>query len=328
MRRIKILSTGKYLPKRQVTAEALESSLGLSKGWVKQKSGVLVRHFVEEETTSMMGALAAKEALSKAGLSIEDIDCLISTSAIPQQAIPCTASLIQKHLGAENSGIPAFDLNSTCLSFITGLDTLSYLVEAQRYHRVLLVASDITTGVNWKDKDSCTLFGDGAAAAIITKASPGESSHILSSRMETYSKGSHLIECTGGGNRYHPTEYVNDPDSFLFKMNGKAIYRLAFEILPSFVERLLQPSGLTISDLQMVIPHQASLMAMKLIRKQLGIPEAKFMIIVQNHGNTIAASIPMALHEAIVQSKIQRGDRIMLLGTSAGFSVGGIVLEY
>jgi 3-oxoacyl-[acyl-carrier-protein] synthase-3 len=328
MRRVKIIATGKYLPKKIVTAPEIELHLGLNKGWIEQKSGVLVRHFIEDETASLMGALAAKEALAKAGLSIEDIDCIICASGIPEQAIPCTASLVQKHLGAEDSGIPAFDINSTCLSFITGLDMVSYLIEAGRYNRLLIVSSEITTGLNWEDKEICTLFGDGAAAAIIAKSEDGDSSKIICSRMETYSKGSHLTECPGAGNKLHPKEYAKNPASFLFKMDGKGIYRLASEILPGFVERLLQPSGLTIADMDMVIPHQASLMAMRLIRKQLGIAEAKFMIIIQNHGNTIAASLPMTLHEAIVQGKIHLGDRIMLLGTSAGFSVGGIVLEY
>jgi len=328
MRRVKILSTGKYLPKQQVTAQELELRLGLTKNWIKKKSGVLVRHFVDGETASQMGTFAAQEALLKAGLSITDIDCLISTSGIPEQAIPCTASLIEKQLGAGDSGIPAFDINSTCLSFITGLDTVSYLIEAGRYNRVLLVASEVSTGLDWDDKETCTLFGDGAAAAVIAKSEDREPSQILSSRMETYSQGAHLVECQGGGNKYHPKDYANNPKSFLFKMDGRAIYRFASNILPSFVDRLLQPSGLGMADMDMVIPHQASLMAMRLIRKQLGIPEEKFMVIVHNHGNTIAASVPMALHEAIIQGKIQRGDRLMLLGTSAGFSVGGIVLEY
>lgn len=328
MRRVKVLSTGKYLPKKQVTAQEIGLRLGLSQGWVEKKSGVLVRHFVDGETASMMGAFAAKDALVAAGLSMRDIDCLISTSGIPEQAIPCTASLIQKQLGAVDSGIPAFDINSTCLSFITGLDMVSYLIDAGRYNRVLLVASEVSTGLNWNDKESCTLFGDGAAAAIIAKSDETERSRILSSNMETYSKGAHLTQCQGGGNKYHPKDYAENPESFLFKMDGRGVYRLASEMLPSFVERLLQTAGLKMADMQMVIPHQASLMAMRLLRKQLGIPEEKLMVIAHNHGNTIAASVPMALHEAIIQGKIHRGDRIMLLGTSAGFSMGGIVLEY
>jgi 3-oxoacyl-[acyl-carrier-protein] synthase III len=328
MRRVKILATGKYLPKNRVTASEIELKLGLPQDWVEQKSGVLVRYFVEDETASLMGALAAKDALAAAGLSIEDIDCVISTSGIPEQSIPCTAALVQKHLGALDAGIPAFDINSTCLSFITGFDTISYLIDAGRYRRVLVVASEVCTGLNWNDRESCTLFGDGAAAAILARSEQGESARILTSSLETYSRGAHLTECTGGGNKYHPRDYADNLESFLFRMDGRGIYRMAAEILPRFVDRLLQTAELKIADLQMTIPHQASLIAMRLICKQLGIPPEKFMTIIQNHGNTIAASVPMALHEAIHQNKIQRGDLVMLLGTSAGFSVGGIVFEY
>lgn len=327
-RKIKIISTGKYLPKKQVTAAELGRRIGVSSDWIEKKSGVLVRHFVDGETASQMGAFAAKDALHAVGLSIKDIDCIVSTSGVPEQAIPCNAALIQEQLGATNLGIPAFDINSTCLSFITGLDTISYLVEAGRYKRVLLVATEVaSSGINWEDKESSTLFGDGAAAVIITQTGENDS-HIIASRIETYSKGAHLTECMGGGNKYHPSEYGDNPDYFLFKMDGRAVFRLSSQILPGFVERLLKPVGIEINDIQMVIPHQASLMAIRLLSKQLGLLPERVMVIAHNHGNAVAASVPMALHEAIVQGKIQRGDKIMLLGTSAGFSVGGIVLEY
>ncbi|MGA0200746.1 MAG: beta-ketoacyl-ACP synthase III, partial [Prochlorotrichaceae cyanobacterium] len=302
--------------------------LGLSSGWIEKNSGVLTRYFVENETASEMGAFAAKDALKQAGLSIEDIDCLICTNGIPEQAIPCTASLVQEKLGAGNSGIPAFDISSTCLSFVTGLDTISYLIEAGRYNRVLIVATEIMTGLNWDDKETCTLFGDGAAAVVIAKTEDGSSSKILCSRMETYGRGSRLTECPGAGNKLHPKYYAENPEAFLFRMDGPGIYRIAIEILPRFVERLLKSADLNISDLDMVVPHQASKMAMHLVRKKLKVPEEKWMNIIHNHGNAIAASIPMALHEAIKQEKIHRGDRIMLLGTSAGFSVGAIILDY
>lgn len=328
IRQVKILATGKYLPKNQVTAKMLAERLGIDSDWIEKKSGVLVRHFVEDETASQMGALAAKEALESAGLSFADIDCLICTSSVPEQAIPCTASLVQKQLGAENSGVPAFDINSTCLSFITGLDTISYLIEAGRYQRVLLVATEVGLGIDWQDKETCTLFGDGAAAVIVGLSDDKGSAKILCSRMETYSKGAHLSECWGSGNKHHPRNYATDPESFLFRMQGRSIYRMAAEILPGFVQRLLQPSGLTMADMQMVIPHQASMMAMQLMRKQLQVPQEKWMVIIHNHGNTVAASVPMALYEAIKQGKIKRGDRLLLLGAAAGVSVGGILLEY
>lgn len=330
-RHIKILGTGQYLPKNKVTAAELANKLAIEEDWIVKKSGVLVRYFVEEETASQMGAYAAKEALAAADLPLEAIDCIVCTSAVAEQSIPCTAALIQKHLGAENSGIPAFDINSTCLSFLTGLDLLSYLIEGDRYQNVLLVATEVGTGINWQDKESATLFGDGAAAVIISKSPTGDPAKIVCSHMETYSKGAHLSECQGGGNKYRLEDYANNMhrlEDFLFKMNGKAIYKLAVEILPSFLDKMLRSHDLDLKDIDMVIPHQASLMALGLMRKQLGISTEKWMTIAHNYGNTVAASIPMTLHEAIVMSKVNRGDLVLLLGTAAGFSLGAVVLQY
>lgn len=329
-RNVKILGIGKYLPKKRVLAEDLDRELGLPNGWTREKAGVLVRHYIDDETSSKMGAYAAKAALEDAGLSLSDIDCIICASGIAEQEIPCTASLIQKELGGENSGIPSFDINSTCLSFVTALDTMSYLVDAGRYNKILIISSETpSVALNWEDKESCTLFGDGAGAVIIGKTPEGESSKVICSAMETYSKGAHFSEVRGGGSKIHPREYSEKTKTdFLFSMDGKKIYKLSAQVLPDFIEKMLKSANLNISDLELVIPHQASLMAMALTQNNLKIPEGRFMYTVQYHGNTVAASIPMALYEAIKQNKIQRGDRFMFLGVSAGLSVGAMVLEY
>lgn len=330
-RSVKIVATGKYLPKQKVTAQHLADKLGISPQWIERKSGVMIRYFVTDETASYMGAIAAQQALTTAHLTLADIDCIVCANAVAQQAIPCTAALVQQHLQQlqpqPDTSIPAFDINATCLSFIAALDTLSYLIQAGRYHRILIVSSDIASvALDWSNHESCTLFGDGAAAAIIEKSS--DTSAILTARIETYSSAASLAQCLGGGNKHHPQEHAAHPERFVFQMQGQAIYRMATKVLPGFVQRLFEPVGLTMSDMKMVIPHQASLMAMRLLRKQLHIPEQALMVIAHNHGNTVAASIPMSLHEAIQQQRIQRGDRLLLLGTAAGFSAGAVVLEY
>jgi 3-oxoacyl-[acyl-carrier-protein] synthase-3 len=328
MRQVKLVSTGKYLPQAKVTSSMVADRFGGDANFVEEKSGIKVRHRVQSETASQMGAFAAQEALSSAGLAISDIDCIVCTSGCPEQSFPCTASLVQSHLGAGDSGIPSFDINSSCLSFVTGLDTLSYLIEANRYRRVLLIASEVCSGVNWDDPETGSLFGDGAAAAIIEKSKDGENSAIVASRMETYGKGAALSQCLAGGNKYLLEQYQVDPTSFLFTMDGKGLYRMAAQILPGFLNRLLANSQCSVKDIDLVIPHQASLSALELIRRNLDFPSEKWMSILENHGNTIAASIPMALHEAIVQKKLVRGQLVLLLGTAAGFSVGGLLLRY
>ena len=328
LRNVKIIGTGKYLPQRRVTSEEADVLLGVAPGWSLRKSDVRVRYFAETETAAEMGAAAARSALTDAGLGFADIDCLVCTSGTMVQPIPCTAALIQEAMGEQDSGTPAFDINSTCLSFLAGLDVMSYMVHAGRYPRVLLVSTEIASkGLNWSQKESAALFGDGAAAVIIERSDDG--SRIVSSRMETYSRGAHLSEIRGGGSRLHASEYQSGTAAeYLFDMDGGAIFRMASKLLPAFVSALLEPIGAKMSDMRIVVPHQGSAMAMKLLRKKLAIAEEQLMYITPDHGNTIAASIPMGLHEAIRQGKVMRGDRLLLLGTSAGLSLGGMVLDY
>lgn len=331
-RSVKIEGIGKYLPRRPVVSAQMDARLGVPEGWVKKTTDVDIRYFAEGETASVMGAEAAKEALRNAGLTFADIDCLVCTSAVGEQPLPSTAVLIQKALGQEQSGTPCFDINATCLGFLAGLDTMSYLVAAGRYRRVLLVSSDIpSAGLNWKHKESAALFGDGAAAAVIgrTDAAASETSAILASAMRTYSSGIRFSQIRGGGTALHPREYTGETDSrFFFEMDGPGIFRMASKLLPDFAGDLLRQAGCSMSDLKLVIPHQGSAMAMRLIAKKLGISSERLMYITSNHGNTVSASLPMGLYEAVRQGRLVRGDKVMLLGTAAGLSLGGMVLEY
>ncbi len=328
-RPVKILGTGIYLPKAVVTDAEIDQRAQLAPGWTKKHSGVLRRHFVSDETMSTMAARAITDALTHAGLTLDDVDCLVATSGTMAQPIPCNAALICEQLKLRKN-IPAFDINATCLSFLTGLDTMSYLVASGRYQCIVLVAAEIASvGLNWNDAETCSIFGDGAAAAIIRRSHENESSRILAARIETYPRGAHLAEIRGGGSRQHAKHFTEaNRADYLFHMEGKGIFKIAAETLPDFVERLLTEAKMSWHDFQLVIPHQASMMALHLTRRRLGIPEDKFFIFAENVGNTIAASIPMGLHLAIQAGRLRRGDKALLLGTSAGFSVGGLIFEY
>ncbi|WP_080846032.1 beta-ketoacyl-ACP synthase III [Cytobacillus gottheilii] len=328
VRKVRITGMGIYLPKRMVTAAEIDQLIGAAPGWSEAKSRVKQRYFIIDETASYMGAKAAEMALKNAGMGLHDIDCIISGSGTMEQAIPCNAALIQKELGLENSGIPAFDINSTCLGFVAALDVVSYMIDAGKYKHVLIINSEISSvGLNWRQDESSVLFGDGATAAIISKSE--DRSGMISSRMETYSAGAAFSEIRGGGTKVHPRHYREETkDDFLFDMNGKAIFKMSSKLMNPFIEQLFSGTGLRMSDINMVIPHQASWAAMKIIRKKLNVEEERFMSIIENYGNMISASIPLALYKAIEQKRIQRGDTILLLGTSAGLSIGGMVLEY
>lgn len=328
MRGASIIGVGHYLPKLIVTTEEIAERLHIDAGRLVKAAGIKERRVVTDETSSYMGAAALREALTDANIELEQIDCIIGASGVPQQAIPCTASLIQKELKASETGIPCFDINSTCLSFVTAFEIAHTLIQSGKYERIAIVSTEISSaGINEKEIESAVLFGDGAAAVIL--AASETTKGILGSHMETYSEGSSYTEIKGGGTLIPPREYEKYPiENFLFHMNGPAVFKLSFKKIESFMNQLYQHAKIDQHDIQMVIPHQASGAAMKIIRKKLGFKEENFMNIIEKHGNMIAASIPLALYYAIRQQKIQRGDHVLMLGTSAGLSIGGVVFEY
>lgn len=327
---VKITGMGRYLPRNKVLSTELDAKLNLPEGSVQKKSGLISRHFVSpDETTSYMGAQAALVAIQKAKIQLTDIDAIISACGVGEQAIPCTAALIQKQLGLEQSGIACFDINSTCLSFVTALDIASYLLEGGRFKRILIVSSDIaSSGINWTDMETCTIFGDGAAACVLEK-SHGDN-RILASHHETHSIGSNFCKVEAGGTRL-PTkakDALQNPEQALFYMEGKRVFKLASKLLDNLVDNLFKKAQVTLNDIHWVIPHQASLLAMHHIQKRLDIPDEKYVSIYPHHGNQIAASIPTALCHLIESDQLQRGQLVLLLGTGAGIAAGGIILEY
>ncbi|KGP64121.1 3-oxoacyl-ACP synthase [Legionella norrlandica] len=325
---IKINGIGKYLPRNLISSIELDKKLNLPLGTVEKKSGLISRHFASpDETTSYMGGQAALKAIQEAGIKPNDIDLIISACGAVEQPIPSTSVLIQKQLGLESSGIACFDINSTCLSFLTALDTVSYLIDAGRYKRALIVSSDIPSlGLNWHDMETCTIFGDGAAACVIEKSDG--SSKILSSHMETHSIGSSYCQVEAGGTRIPPSLPFDHQRFGLFTMDGKKVFKLATQLLLSTHQVVFSQAKLTLSDISWVIPHQASLLAMHHLRKRLNIPLEKLVNIYATHGNQMAASIPMALYRLTQSKKLKRGQRIYLLGTGAGLSSAGMILEY
>jgi 3-oxoacyl-[acyl-carrier-protein] synthase-3 len=330
---ISIAGTGIYLPERVIVSEDLDQSLGKESGWVRNKSGVIKRYFASDyETTSFMAIKAAIQAVESSGIKMIDIDCIISASGGMEQAIPSTSSIISRDLGLEKAGITTFDVNSTCLSFLSALDIASCMIKAERFNNVLIISSEIPSlSMNWQDMESCTIFGDGAAAALVTNFSEKSKNNIqiLSSHFATYSDGIEHCQIRSGGTKLHPSKGGDDYAKYaVFEMNGKATYKFTAELLPNFLENLFYKSGIKISDIDLFIPHQASKLAIRHLQDRIKIPEEKLINIFPENGNQVAASIPSALHHAFANNRIKNGDRILLLGTSAGISIGGMLLQY
>ncbi|CAI6082751.1 beta-ketoacyl-ACP synthase III [Cohnella sp. JJ-181] len=330
LRKVKICGTGKYLPGRPVTDIEMDERLGVARGWTRKTTDVAVRYFANGETASEMGAKAAHAALADANLRFEDIDCLVCASGTREQALPCTAVYIQHAMGQQRSGVPAFDVDATCLSFLNALDVMSCMIAAGRYRRVLIVSTEIASlGLDWSHKESAALFGDGAAAVVLGPAADGETSAIVGASLRTYSEGAPYSEIRAGGSKRHPRGPLPaEPEDYLFRMDGPAIFKMAARLLPAFTDDLLRDTGTRMADFKAVVPHQGSAMAVRLLRKKLGISASQLVYITPEHGNTIAASIPMGLHEAIRAGRIVRGDRVLLIGTAAGLTLGGLVLDY
>ncbi|PWY56895.1 beta-ketoacyl-ACP synthase III [Legionella qingyii] len=325
---VKITGMGSYLPRNKVLSTELDLKLNRPQGTVQKKSGLISRHFASaDETTSYMGAQAGLIAIQKANIQLTDIDVIISACGVGEQAIPCTAALIQKQLGLEQSGTACFDVNSTCLSFINALDIASYLIEGERFKRALIVSSDIASaGLNWQDMETCTIFGDGAAACVLEKSNG--TNRILASHHETHSIGSTFCQIEAGGTRLPAKNPLLRIEQSLFYMEGKKVFKLASKLLDNLMDNLFSKAKLNLCDIDWFVPHQASLLAMHHVQKRLNIPTENFVSIYPYYGNQIAASIPTALYTLINSKQLQRGQLVLLMGTGAGLAAGGIILEY
>lgn len=284
-----------------------------------------VRRRVSGETQLDMAEIACRRALESAGISIEEIDLIVSASAVGVQPIPCTAALIHERI-AMGLSIPAMDINTTCTSFISALDTVSYMVAAGRYRQVLIVSSEVgSLGLNPKQKESFELFADGAAAFVFSATD--EDRGVLYALQETWSEGAHTTEIRGGLTGFHPKHYSEETkEEYMFDMEGKKILLFSLKRLPAFLKKFEMQSGLLIDDVDMFIPHQAS-RALELAMRKLGIAEEKYINLVTEYGNMVSVSVPFTLCKALEDKRVKSGDKLVLFGTAAGLTINLLVLK-
>jgi len=324
---LRIAGTGQYLPRHKRLSSDIDAMLGWSKGDIEARFGIRSRHVADaDETSSMMAAAAAQNALDAANIKPEELDLILGACGVMEQAIPSTATLVQNRLGLGRSGIPAYDVNATCLSFIQALDLAAMKIRLGQARNVLIFAADIASvGLDWTRPEVAAIFGDGAAAVILTADGEG----LLASRFETYSEGHHACVLAGGGTRMakivEPEAAARAP---FFQMDGAVAFRVAARRMPRFLTRLLDEAGVGIDALDCIIPHQASAQGMGHSAVRLGISGDKVVQTFADLGNQIATSIPTVLHHAIQTDRLKRGDLALLIGTSAGISLGGAVVRY
>jgi 3-oxoacyl-[acyl-carrier-protein] synthase-3 len=328
---LRIAGTGAYHPLARVSSEDIDEKISKAAGWTEATFKIRERGVASpEETSSSMGAAAAMQALDAAGVAPRDVDVIIGACGVMEQPIPGTSVLIQQKLGLGSSGIPAFDVNATCLSFLAALDVAAMGFDSRRWSRALIVSSDIASAaLDFGDPGASVIFGDGAAAAVIERSDEEGGPSLLGRRIETYGSGFELCELRSGGTRLRPHE---DLEGFLsassFRMDGPGVYRAARRRAPLLMQKLLSGAGVTLDDVGLVIPHQASAHGLSYLHDVLGIQEERIVNVFESCGNQIAASMPTALHEAIVSGRLQRGDLALMIGTAAGISIGAAILRY
>jgi 3-oxoacyl-[acyl-carrier-protein] synthase-3 len=266
--------------------------------------------------------------VERAGLQLGDIDALIGVGSVPAQAIPCTAALLQREQGLGESGIPAFDVNATCLGFLAAFDLLAPALQMKRFRHVLLVAAERPSGsIDWTDSHTAGLFGDGAGAVVIG-ADPTSGAALLATHYQTFGSAAELCRVRAGGSLLPPHR---DIEAFLdatrFEMRGPPLYRFAAEVMPAFLASLFERAGRSLTDIDVWVPHQASGKALRHMQEGLSLPAERFVSTLATHGNQVAASLPVALHRGFERGQIRPGMTVALVGTGAGFSVGGAVLR-
>lgn len=303
-----ILGMGRYVPENKVYFE----------------SGTRLRVADKEETQLSMGVKAANEALRESGVALSDIDLIIAACAVFIQPIPCNASLFHEALGAPHT-TASMDISTTCTSFITALDTADCLLKAGRYKRILIISSDIPSiALNPDETESFSLFSDGAAAAVVCDGN-GE---VLGARQYTFSDGAHLTEIRCGGTAAPAYEYTEQRiNDYRFTMNGIGVVRTVIKHLPKLCNSFLDDMGLTMDDVKIVIPHQAS-HALHLIMKKAKIEKEKYLDIFEDYGNMVSVSVPFALSYAISNSLVEKGDKVLLVGTAAGLNINMLLIEF
>lgn len=321
---LKIIASGVALPKNKIYSSMLDEKLNKTTGFVEKHSGIEYRyHANNTDSQAQLAAQAIENALQQNGLPPQSIDMLINASAIPVQALPCSAAHVLEQSNL-NDGIACFDINSSCISFITALQVAAGMLATSQFQRIAIVSADIASrGIDWQDKESSLIFGDGAACVIVEKGDG--SSGIISYTHTTHVDGIDFCEIRAGGTRKNPRSGMTE-DDFLFHMQGKKLFRMASALIEEFMQRVFSESNLQLEQIDTVVPHQASHLSLEHMRQRVGVTPDQLIDIYRHRGNQVAASIPSALHEAIITGRFYEKQNVMLIGTAAGLALCAMVL--
>lgn len=318
----RVMGTGSYLPAKVLTNADLEKMVDTSNQWIIDRTGVRERRIAaENETTSTMAAEAARRALAAAKLAPSDIDLIIVGTTTPDLIFPSTACLVQAELGIHDC--PAFDVQAVCTGFVYALSIADKFIRTGSARNALVIGAETMSRiVDWTDRTTCVLFGDGAGAVVLS-AAPEQG--IIASHLHADGQYKDLLR-TPCGVSYRPEELSNG--RAFVNMAGSEVFKVAVSTLGRIVDETLEANGLQKSDIQWLVPHQANVRIIAATAKKLGLPMERVVLTVERHGNTSAASIPLAFDEAVRDGRIQRGDTVLMEGFGGGFTWGSVLLKY
>jgi 3-oxoacyl-[acyl-carrier-protein] synthase-3 len=315
----RIAGTGSYLPAKVLSNRDLEATVDTTDEWIHSRTGIRQRHIAaDNEQTSDLALEASRKALEAAGVAVADLDLIIVATTTPDMVFPSTACLLQSKLGAKNC--PAFDVQAVCSGFIYGLSTADQFMRSGQYRNALVVGAEIYSRIlDWKDRSTCVLFGDGAGAVVLQRsAAPG----ILSSHLHADGAHAGMLSVPGtvcGG------KVSGRP---LLQMDGQGVFKFAVKVLDDVVGEALTANHLQKTDIDWLIPHQANVRIIQATAKKLGLSMEKVVVTVDRHANTSAASIPLALDEAVRDGRIRAGQHVLLEGVGGGFTWGAVLVKW
>lgn len=318
-----IVGTGMYVPKNIVTNDELSKFVDTNNEWIVTRTGIEERRISTGEETSDIAYEAAYEALESSNLKAEDLDYIIVATLSGELVCPSIACIVQKRLNAKNA--TAFDINAACTGFIYGITLGDSLIKSGSCKNVLVIGAEVLSKVmNWEDRNTCVLFGDGGGAAIL---SASEKQGVICSKTKSFGD---IGECLKVGGKELNNPFAKNKNSInpYISMEGKEVFRFATGVMVNLVEKVVKESGVTLEDVAMIIPHQANLRIIDYAAKKLKISLDKFYINLNKYGNTSAASVPIALDEAVKLGKVKKGDYIILVGFGGGLTCGATLIKY
>lgn len=327
LRRTKILGTGRALPEKVLTNYDLEKIVDTTHDWIVSRTGIEQRYVADEKTaTSDLAAEAGRKALAKAGISPEELDLVIVATCTPDHAnFPATACIVQNKLGATKAA--AFDLETACSGFLYGMTIADQFIKNGMYKYVLVIGAETMTKIlNWEDRNTCVLFGDGAGAAVFGLSD--DDSGILSAELGSDGAGGNSLIVPAGGSRMPATQETVDKKLHSIAMDGSEVFKFAVRTMGGASQRVLEKAGLGIEDLDFLVPHQANIRIINSASKRLKLDMDKVMVNLNKYANTSGATIPMALDEALEQGRIKKGDNVVLVGFGAGLTWGASVIKW